>query len=395
MPIPMAAKGMADIPFAGIRKVFEKAARLEKKGQRVIHFEIGRPDFDTPAHIKAAAVAALDEGMVHYTPNLGIPALREALAESIQQHKGIRYDPEVEIMATAGGQEAMYISLQAFLNPGDEVLVPDPGYPQFYSCVKLAGGVPVALPLLTHENFAPDLSAARELLTDRTRALIVNSPHNPTGAVLTVEQLEEICRFAAEKNLVIFSDEAYDRMIYEGDKFFSPAACKDMKNQTVIWGSLSKTYSMTGWRVGYIAAPKDLIAAAIKVQQNVILSICSFAQAGAVAALKGDQACVTRMVDEFDRRRRTILQGIENTPGLTCPAAPKGAFYVFAKHDVPGMNASELADHLLEKGGVAVVPGTSFGTRGEGYLRISYAISSENCREGMERIAYAMSLLSR
>jgi aspartate/methionine/tyrosine aminotransferase len=391
----MAAKGMADIPFAGIRKVFEKAARLEKKGQRVIHFEIGRPDFDTPAHIKAAAVAALDEGMVHYTPNLGIPALREALAESLQQFKGIHYDPESEIMATAGGQEAMYISLQAFLNPGDEVLVPDPGYTQFYSCVKLAGGVPVALPLLVHENFAPDLSAARELLTDRTRALIVNSPHNPTGAVLTVEQLEEICRFAAEKDLVIFSDEAYDRMIYENDKFFSPAACKDMRKQTVIWGSLSKTYSMTGWRVGYIAAPKDLIAAAIKVQQNVILSICSFAQAGAVAALKGDQTCVSRMVDEFDRRRRTILQGIENTPGLTCPVVPKGAFYVFAKHDVPGMNTSELADHLLEKGRVAVVPGMSFGTRGEGYLRISYAISSPNCQEGMERIAYAMSLLDR
>ncbi|MGD1973140.1 MAG: pyridoxal phosphate-dependent aminotransferase [Desulfobacterales bacterium] len=395
MPIPMAAKGMADIPFAGIRKVFEKAAHLEKKGQRVIHFEIGRPDFDTPAHIKAAAVAALHEGMVHYTPNLGIPALREALAESIQQYKGIHYDPDREIMATAGGQEAMYISLQAFLNPGDEVLVPDPGYTQFYSCVKLAGGVPVALPLKAHENFAPELSAARELLTDRTRALIVNSPHNPTGAVLTFEQLEEICRFAAEKDLVIFSDEAYDRMIYEDDKFFSPAACKDMKKQTVIWGSLSKTYSMTGWRVGYIAAPRDLIAAAIKVQQNVILSICSFAQAGAVAALKGDQACVSRMVEEFDCRRRTILQDIENTPGLTCPVVPKGAFYVFAKHDVPGMNTSELADHLLKKGGVAVVPGTSFGTRGEGYLRISYAISSQNCQEGMERIAYAMAMLGR
>jgi len=395
MSIPMAAKGMADIPFAGIRKVFEKAARLEKKGQRVIHFEIGRPDFDTPAHIKAAAVAALDEGMVHYTPNLGVPALREALAESLQQYKGIHYDPEREIMATAGGQEAMFLSLQAFLNPGDEILVPNPGYGQFSSCVKLTGGVPVSLPLLAHENFAPDLSAARQLLTNRTRALIVNSPHNPTGAVLTVEQLEEICRFAAEKGLVIFSDEAYDRMIYEDDKFFSPAACKDMKNQTVIWGSLSKTYSMTGWRIGYIAAPEDLIAAAIKVQQNVILSICSFAQAGAVAALKGDQACVTRMVDEFDRRRRTILQGIENTPGLTCPVAPKGAFYVFAKYDVPGMNTSELADHLLEKGGVAVVPGTSFGTGGEGYLRISYATSSQNCREGMERIAHAMTLLGR
>lgn len=395
MPIPMTANGMADIPLAGIRKVFEKAARLEIEGQRVIHFEIGRPDFDTPEHIKAAAVAALVEGMVHYTPNLGVPALRRALAESLQQYKGTHYDPQREIMVTAGGQEAMYLSLQAFLNPGDEVLVPNPGYGQFYSCVKLTGGVPVPLPLLAHENFAPDLSAARKLLTGRTRALIINSPHNPTGAVLTVGQLEEICRFAAEKGLVVFSDEAYDHMLYDGNEFLSPAACKDMKNQTVIWGSLSKTYSMTGWRVGYIAAPKDLIVAAIKVQQNVMLSICSFAQAGAVAALKGDQACVARMVAEFDRRRRIILQGIENAAGLTCPVAPKGAFYVFAKHDTPGMNTSELADHLLYNGGVALVPGTSFGTEGAGYLRISYATSSQNCREGMERIAYAMALLDR
>ena len=395
MAIQMAARGMTDIPFAGIREVFEKAARLEKEGKRVIHLEVGKPDFDTPEHIKAAAVAALAEGNVHYTPNKGVPVLREALAESLQQYKGIRFDPDREIMATAGGQEAMFLSLQAFLDPGDEVLVPNPGYSQFNSCVKLAGGVPVSLPLLAHENFVPDLSAARDLLTSRTRALIVNSPHNPTGAVLTIAQIEEICRFAGEHGLVIFSDEAYDRMIYEGGKFFSPAACKDMKNQTVIWGTLSKTYSMTGWRVGYIAAPHDLIAAAIKVQQNVMLSICSFVQAGAVAALKGDQACVTRMVDEFDFRRRIILQGIENAPGLTCPVVPKGAFYVFARHEVPGLDTYELADHLLDKGGVAVVPGTSFGTRGEGYLRISYATSSQNCREGMERIAHAMTQLGR
>ena len=395
MPISMAASGMADIPFAGIRKVFEKAARLEKEGKQVIHLEVGKPDFDTPEHIKAAAVAALAEGFVHYTPNKGIPVLREALAESLQQYKGIHYDPEREIMATAGGQEAMFLSLRAFLNPGDEVLVPNPGYSQFNSCVKLAGGVSVPFPLLAHYNFAPDLSAARQLLTNRTRALIVNSPHNPTGAVLTVRQMEEICRFAAENGLVIFSDEAYDRMIYDGHKFISPAACKDMKNQTVIWGSLSKTYSMTGWRIGYIAAPKDLISAAIKVQQNVMLSICSFAQAGAVAALKGNQACVDRMVEAFDNRRRIVLQGIENAPGLTCPVVPKGAFYVFARHDVPGMNTSELADYLLDEGGVAVVPGTSFGTLGEGYLRISYATSSRNCREGMDRIVQAMDQLGR
>lgn len=395
MPIAMAANRMTAIPFAGIRKIFEKAARLEKQGKKVIHFEIGRPDFDTPEHIKAAAVSALAKGIVHYTPNKGVPALRYALAEALQQYKGVGYDPETEIMATAGGQEAMHLSLMAFLNPGDEVLVPNPGYSQFYSCVNLAGGSAVGVPLLEHENFAPDLTAARELLTDRTRALIVNSPHNPTGAVLSVKQMESICRFAAENGLAIFSDEAYDRIVYEDSQFFSPAAFKDMQNQTVIWGSLSKTYAMTGWRVGYIAADRDLIAAAVKVQQNVMLSICSFAQAGAVTALKGDQACVDQMVDEFDARRRVIMQGIEKSPGLTCPVVPTGAFYVFVRHDVAGMNSSDLADHLLEKGGVAVVPGSSFGSKGEGYLRISYATALEDCREGMERIAHAMGQLKR
>jgi aspartate aminotransferase/aminotransferase len=391
----MASNRMTAIPFAGIRKVFEKAALLEKKGKKVIHFEVGRPDFDTPEHIKAAAVYALAKGKVHYTPNKGVPALREALAEALQIYKGVEYDPDTEIMATAGGQQAMHISLMAFLNPGDEVLVPNPGYSQFYSCVNLAGGCAVAVPLLEHENFAPDLSAARKLLTDRTRALIVNSPHNPTGAVLSVNQLESICRFAAENELAIFSDEAYDRIVYKDSQFYSPAAFKDMRNQTVIWGSLSKTYAMTGWRVGYIAADRDLIAAAVKVQQNVMLSICSFAQAGAVAALKGDQACVDQMVAEFDARRRVIMQGIENSPGLTCPVKPTGAFYVFVRHDVPGMNSSDLADHLLEKGGVAVVPGPSFGSKGEGYLRISYATALEDCQEGMERIAHAMGRLDR
>ena len=395
MSIPMAAQRMTKIPFAGIRKVFEKAAHLEKEGKKIIHFEIGRPDFDTPEHIKAAAADALAKGMVHYTPNAGVPVLREALAETLQQYKGLLYDPETEIMVTAGGQEALYLSLHAFLNPGDEVLVPNPGYSQFYSCVRIAGGVAVPVPLLENENFVPDLSAARKLVTARMRALIVNSPHNPTGAVLSVEQLESICRFADENGLIIFSDEAYDRMVYAGSQFFSPAALQNMKNQTVICGSLSKTYAMTGWRVGYLAAHRDLIAAAVKVQQNIMLSICSFAQAGAVAALKGDQSCVDQMVSEFDARRRVIMQGIEKTPGLTCPVAPAGAFYVFARHAVPAMKSSDLADHLIENSGVAVVPGSSFGNKGEGYLRISYATALEAVREGMERIAHTIEQLNR
>ena len=393
MSIPMAAKRMTEIPFAGIRRVFEKAARLEKEGKKVIHFEIGRPDFDTPEHIKAAAIEALAKGMVHYTPNTGVPALREALAETLQLYKQVRYDPETEIMATAGGQEALYLSLQAFLNPGDEVLVPNPGYSQFYSSVRLAGGIAVPVPLLEDEDFAPDLSAAGKLLTDRTRALIVNSPHNPTGAVLSVKQLESITRFASETRLVIFSDEAYDRMVYEGSQFLSPAALPNMKNKTIICGSLSKTYAMTGWRVGYLAAPEDLISAAVKVQQNIMLSICSFAQSGAIAALKGDQTCVEQMIREFDARRQAVLNGIAESPGLTCPVVPEGAFYVFAKHAISGMNSMDLADHLLESGGVAVVPGSAFGSKGEGYLRISYATALPDVREGMERMAHTMNQL--
>jgi aminotransferase len=393
MSLRLVSRRMENIPFAGIRKVFEKASRLESQGVKVIHFEIGRPDFDTPVHIKEAAVQALNGGMVHYTPNAGIAKLREALAESLLQFKGVRYDPATEVMVTAGGQEAMYLSLKALLEPGDEVLVPDPGYSQFYSCIKLLDGVAVPVPLLAAENFCLDLTAAKELLTARTRAIIVNSPHNPTGGVLNRQQVEAVCRFACEHNLLVLSDEAYDRILYDGSDFISPAALPGMKKRTFIWGSLSKTYSMTGWRVGYLAAPPDAVTAAVKVQQNLMLSICSFAQAGAVAALKGPQQCVQAMVAEFDRRRKVILDGIAQSPGLSCPTIPLGAFYVFAQHQVAGMNSAVLADHLLEKGGVAVVPGVPFGTRGEGYLRISYATSLPDCREGMQRIARLMTEL--
>jgi aspartate/methionine/tyrosine aminotransferase len=390
---PVATR-VAAIPFAGIRKVFDKAAQLERDGVKVIHFEIGRPDFDTPGHIKQAAIEALQQGMVHYTPNAGIMQLRQVIAESIQKYKNLSYDPATEIMVTAGGQQAMFLSLQALLEPGDEVLVPDPGYPQFSSCIKLAGGVPVPLPLRPEKNFAPDFDSARTLQTDRTRAIIVNSPHNPTGAVLTSGQIRKTCDFARERDLLVLSDEAYDRIIYEGNDFLSPAALPEMKERSLVWGSFSKTYAMTGWRIGYLAAPADVVAATIKIQQNVMLSLCSFAQAGAVAAIKGPQDCVDGMVNEFDRRRKAILEGIAECPRLSCDAPPLGAFYVFAKHDVPGWTSGLLADRLLEQAGVATVPGSAFGTRGEGYIRISYAASYEDCVEGMDRIARCMTELA-
>ena len=359
----------------------------------MINFGIGRPDFDTPAHIKDAAKRALDEGMVHYTPNTGVPSLRQAVADTIQKHKHVSYDPESEIMITAGGQEAIYLSLRAFLNPGDEILVPDPGYTQFVTAIRLAGGKGLPMPLSAGDNFMPDLEKARDIISPRTRGIIVNSPHNPTGAVLDPDQVSEIGRFAESHDLVVFSDEAYDRIVFPGADFSSPAALPDMKDRVVIWGSLSKTYAMTGWRIGYLAAPRELIGAAVKMQQNVLLSTCSFAQAGAEAALKGPQACVDEMVAEFNRRREIILDGIDSAPGLECPAIPRGAFYVFVRHNVAGIDSAQLADHILDNAGVAVIPGTPFGQRGEGFLRISYATSQAECREGMDRIAEVMQKL--
>jgi len=388
------SKRITEIPFAGIRRVFEKAARLEASGVKVIHFEIGRPDFDTPPHIKEAAFRALERGMVHYTSNAGLLELRKAIAENIFKFKNVRYNPDSEIMVTAGGQESMYLTLQALLNPGDEVLVPDPGYSLFFSCVKLAGGVPVAVPLQEEKNFSYDIDTTRKLITDRSRAIIVNSPHNPTGTVLTEDQMEAVCSLAVDQGLLVLTDEAYDRILYDNCDLFSPSAIPDMKQQSVIWGSLSKTYSMTGWRIGYLAAPPELIAAAIKVQQNLMLSVCSFAQAGAIAALRGPQACVDAMVDEFNRRRLIILSAIEQSPGLSCPAVPMGSFYVFVKHSVPGMNSTALADYLLDRGGVAVVPGSDFGSKGEGFLRFSYSTSLQDCTEGMERVVRIMTELS-
>lgn len=392
----MAGKRMEKVPFAGIRKAFEKANQLAAKGVKVIHFEIGRPDFDTPVHIKQAAQQALDQGIVHYAPNAGMPALREALVAKVEEEKGVRYDPEKEIMATAGGQGAIYLALMSILDPGDEVLIPDPAFGTFQSSVHLAGGVPVALDLVASDNFMFNLEAAAKAVTPRTKAMIVNSPHNPSGSVLSREQLEKISAFAARHNLILISDEAYDHIVYEGRVHCSPASFSGMRERTIICGSLSKTYAMTGWRIGYIAASEPVVGAAVRVQQNVMLSLCSFAQMGAIAALtqsQASQAFTAEMVKEFSRRRKLVLEQMKQVPGLELESDPYGTFYVFPKITLPGVTSTQLADHLLDKAGIAVVDGSVFGRNGDGHLRISYTISYESCKEGMERLAEAMSKL--
>ena len=388
------ANRLDKVPFAGIRKVFQRANELEAQGMKVIHFEIGRPDFDTPGHIKAAVKTALDNGYVHYAPNDGIPALREALAMRLKLDKELNYNPQKEIMVTAGGQEALYLTFLSLLNEGDEVLIPNPCFGPFGLAIQLAGGVAVKAPLLPEQNFFYDLEAAKLLLSPRTKAIIVNSPHNPTGGVLTAAQMKEVVEFACRHNLMLISDEAYDKMLYE-DSFVSPASFPGMKERTVICGTLSKTYAMTGWRIGYIAAPEHIIGAAVRLQQNIMLSLCTFAQHGAVAALTGSQECVETMMSEFARRRKLVLEMIGQIPGLALTDTPGGAFYAFPKITLPGIPSGQVTDYLLNHAGVAVVDGSAFGDGGKDHFRLSYAVSYEDCRIGLERIAEVMLMFAQ
>ncbi|MDF2929676.1 MAG: aspC [Anaerospora sp.] len=366
--LPDIANRLDNIPFAGIRKVFQRANELEAQGKKVIHFEIGRPDFDTPGHIKAAVKTALDNGHVHYAPNDGIPALREALAMRLKLDKKLNYNSQKEIMVTAGGQEALYLTFLSLLNEGDEVIIPNPCFGPFGLAIQLAGGVAVKTPLLPGQNFFYDLEAAKLLLSPRTKAIIVNSP--------------------------LISDEAYDKMLYD-DSFVSPATFPGMKERTVICGTLSKTYAMTGWRIGYIAAPEHIIGAAVRLQQNIMLSLCTFAQHGAVAALTGPQECVEAMMSEFARRRKLVLEMIGQIPGLALTGSPGGAFYAFPKITLPGISSGQVTDYLLNHAGVAVVDGSAFGDGGNDHFRLSYAVSYEDCRIGLERIAKVMQMFAQ
>lgn len=390
--VPVIADRLTQIPFAGIRKVFQRANELEAQGQKIIHFEIGRPDFDTPPHIKEAAKLALDEGHVHYAPNGGILALREALAMRLKADKQLDYNPENEIMVTAGGQEALYLTFLGLLNPGDEVIIPDPSFGPFALGIQLAGGVPVKVALDPASNFSYDFAAAKRALSPRTKAILVNSPQNPTGGFLTKEQLKQVADFALENDLILISDEAYDQLVYEGT-FISPASFPGMKDRTIVCGTLSKTYAMTGWRIGYIAASEAIIGAAIRLQQNIMLSLCTFAQHGAVAALTGPQDCVESMVQEFSRRRLLVLDMLKQIPGLELTGIPKGAFYAFPRITLPQVTSAQVADSLLNQAGVAVVDGLAFGEGGNGHIRISYAVSYDDCRIGLERIGEAMRTL--
>jgi aspartate/methionine/tyrosine aminotransferase len=380
------ARRMDSIPFSDIRRVLEKATALEKAGKKVLHFEIGRPDFDTPASIKAAAIKALEDGQVHYSSNYGIPSLRTAIAEKLERDNGLHYRPDDEIIVTVGANEAVGAAFLALLDPGDEVLVPDPAWLHYRWCAQLCGAMTVPIPCLAADEFVPDPAVIAGLITPRTRLIVVNTPNNPTGAVYPRAVLEEIAALAKQHDLLVLSDEIYERMVYEGASHTSLAGLPDMWERTLTVNGLSKAYSMTGWRLGFVAAPKPLADLMVRVHQYTVSSPATFAQFGAVEAYTGDQGSVDEMVAAFDRRRRIIVDGLRSLQGVTCPE-PRGAFYAFPSVAGTGRSSVELAELLLDEAGIAVVPGDSFGDAGIGHLRFSYAASDDDLREGISRMA--------
>ena len=375
---------MKKIPFTGIRRVMEKASKLQAEGKSVIHFEVGQPDFDTPENIKEAAKRALDEGKTSYSSNYGYVEFRKAIAEKLERMNGIQADPMTEIMVTTGGEEAVAAALLSLLEKGDEVLVPDPGYIPYVSLAKLAEGVPVAVPLSAEDNYCYHVDRLEQLVTPRTKLLILCSPGNPTGTMMSREALEDLSRFCQKHDLLVLADEAYEQIIYDGNKHISMASLPGMKERTITVQSFSKTYSMCGWRIGYVAAPAELIRIMVRAHQTIVMNACAFGQFGAMEALTGPQDSLHKMLQEFDRRRQLLYQGLVDL-GIPCNR-PQAAFYLFPDISEFGMDSFAFAEYLLDNYGVATVPGVEFGANGENHLRISYATSYEDCAEGLRRI---------
>jgi aspartate aminotransferase len=363
--------------------VLVRARALEAQGRHIVHLQLGEPDFDTPEHIIEAGVQALRSGETHYTPAAGIPALREAIAHEISKTRGIVVGAE-NVVVTPGGKPIMFFAIQALAGPGDEVIYPDPGFPIYESVINFSGATPVPLKLREEQGFSFAPEELTSLVTDRTRLVIINSPHNPTGGVVSSEALDELARLAVEKNFVVMSDEIYSRILYEGHHE-SITTRHGMLERTIILDGFSKTFAMTGWRLGFGVMPEPLAQQVTRLAINCNSCVPAFTQLAGVAALTGPQQPVERMVAEFRTRRDAIVAGLNDIPGVTC-LTPPGAFYVFPNVSSFGQSSASIADRLLNEGGVALVAGTAFGAAGEGYLRLSYANSLENINLALERM---------
>lgn len=386
------ADRVQNISLSGIRVVSEKVRLLEEKGEKIFRFDMGRPDFDTPGYIKEAAKKAIQEGFVYYTPSNGIKELREAIAQKLYKDNNMEVDPDTELIVTVGTQQAAFISILGIINPGDEVLVPDPMYVYYTDWPELAGGKTVSIRTSQENNFKFSAEDIERRISPKTKMILINTPNNPTGVVLDKQTLEIIARVAKKRDLLVLSDECYEKMVYDGVKHYSIASFPGMRKRTITTNSFSKIYSMTGWRLGYVVADKEIIAGLLKVHQHTILCPCSFVQKGGLAALTVPSSAPENMVKEFERRRKLVLQYLNQMEGISY-VQPQGAFYVFPSIKEFGMSSQQICDYLLEEAKVAVVPGSCFGSCGEGYVRMTYSTSYEDLQQGLESMEKALKRL--
>ncbi len=375
----------------GAYQVLARAQALEAQGRQIIHLEIGQPDFDTFPHISEAGRQAIADGKTRYTAPSGIPELREAIAEVAGKQRGVLFTPE-QVLVAAGTKPNMFGCTLALVRPGDEVLYPDPGFPTYKAMIEVAGGTPVPVPLEEENQFSFDLAAFDRLINERTRLIVLNSPSNPTGGVIPLDDLKHIAQAAQRYDCWVLSDEIYMRIIYDGQQAPSIVGLPGMAERTIIIDGFSKTYAMTGWRLGYGIMPVDLAKRMDLLLTHSVGSPAHFTQVAALEALRGPQDRVAEVVREYQVRRDLLVSGLNSIPGVSCQV-PQGAFYVFPNVKAFGMKSGDLAAYLLDEAGVAVLPGTSFGDYGEGYLRLSYSTSQETIRAGLDCLRAALGKL--
>jgi aspartate aminotransferase len=364
-------------------EVLNKARALEKLGKKIVHLEIGEPDFDTPANVVEAGIAALRKGWTHYGPSAGLPELRQAIAEDVSRSRGVRVSSE-EVVVVPGGKPIIFFSLLALADVGDEVIYPNPGFPIYESMIDYVGAGAVPIRLREEKDFGFDVDELASLISDRTRLIILNSPQNPTGGVLGEQEIRDIATVIGDRNIIVLSDEIYSRLVFDGEHH-SIMSVPGMQERTILLDGFSKTYAMTGWRMGYGVMRPDLATHITRLMTNSNSCTASFTQVAGIEAIRGDQSSVERMKAEFQRRRDAFVAGLNRIKGFSC-RMPKGAFYVFPNITKTGWTSKKLADALLEEAGVACLSGASFGDFGEGYLRFSVANSLENLDRALEQI---------
>jgi aspartate aminotransferase len=380
-----AAKRVVGVQPSATVAVSDKARAMAAQGLDVINLGGGEPDFDTPSHIVDAVLGAIRQGHTHYVASSGLRGLRAAIADKLREENGLEFDPDAEIIITPGAKQALFATIMATVDEGDEVLILDPAWVSYVPCVQLASGVAVHVPLSAEDGFRVTEAKLRPKLTSRSKLLIVNSPSNPTGRVFTRQELEAIATVALENDLLVLSDEIYEKILYDGHAHISIGSLPDMQERTMVINGFSKTYAMTGWRLGYVAARRPLAKEILKVQQHSVTCASSFTQYAGIVALTGPQEAVSLMVEEYRRRRDIITEGLNSLPGVSCHL-PEGAFYAFPDVSATGMSSVEFADTLLSKARVAVTPGIAFGDSGEGHVRLSFANSTPLIEKAIERM---------